>query len=257
MNSQLAPLVQLQALDLRGTEIQEQRKKTPELLQQAEQALKQVTDALEKAKASADASQKARRECEQNLETHEQQMSKLKGRVTEIKKNTEYQAHLFEIQVAEKKKGEIEEQILLLMEQVEKDQEAVKAAQEQESLAKKIFEEEKRKIEDLDGKLAEEFDELEGRRALAAQAVDKALLDRYRKIKNARKDLAVVRVVDGTCAGCRLQLAPQLVAEVKRGQELLTCTFCYRMLYFDGELPGTNVPSEEVSQPSEGVSGPV
>ena len=255
MNPQLAPLVQLQALDLRGTEIQDQRKKIPILIQQAEQSLTQAMDSLQQATQVADRSLKARRDLEHELETQEQHISKLKGRVTEIKKNTEYQAHLFEIQVAEKKKGEIEEQILLLMEQAEKEQEAVKAAQERVNAAKKLHADETQQIEALDAKLAEELKELDGRRAEAVQHVEKALLARYTKLKSTRKDLAVVRVISGTCSGCRLQLAPQLVAEVKRSLELHTCTFCNRILYYEEDATEeSQAVSEELNQPSEGVS---
>jgi hypothetical protein len=37
------------------------------------------------------------------------------------------------------------------------------------------------------------------------------------------------------CSGCRLQIPPQLIAEVKRSQDLHTCPYCHRMLYWDGE----------------------
>ena len=43
----------------------------------------------------------------------------MKSRLSELKSNKEYQAHLFEIEVANKKKGVIEEKILLCMEKIE------------------------------------------------------------------------------------------------------------------------------------------
>ena len=43
----------------------------------------------------------------------------MKSRLSELKSNKEYQAHLFEIEVANKKKGSIEEKILLCMEKIE------------------------------------------------------------------------------------------------------------------------------------------
>jgi hypothetical protein len=39
------------------------------------------------------------------------------------------------------------------------------------------------------------------------------------------------------CAGCRLQIPPQLIAEVKRSEDLHACPYCRRMLYWEGELP--------------------
>ena len=119
MNPQLQPLIELQALDLRGSAIREQRRRVPDRLQTAEQPLRDARQLLDKASTQADAATKARRERERELEAQETQIDKMKARGSEIKKNVEYQAHLFEIQMANKKKGEIEEQILLLMEEVE------------------------------------------------------------------------------------------------------------------------------------------
>src|SRR6266487_2495409 len=56
---------------------------------------------------------KERRSHEQDLEAHEAHTEKMKSRLSELKSNKEYQAHLFEIEVANKKKGDIEEKILL------------------------------------------------------------------------------------------------------------------------------------------------
>ena len=66
-----------------------------------------------------------------------------------------------------------------------------------------------------------------------ARLMDAKILARYSKLKTARKGFAVAQVRNGTCSGCRLQIPPQLVAEVKRGDELLNCSYCYRILYWE------------------------
>ncbi len=249
MNPQLVPLVQLQALDLRGAEIKEQQRRIPDLLSAAERPLNEARRLLSESPAAAEASIKVRRERETELEIQEAHIGKLKARVSEIKKNTEYQAHLFEIQVSDKKKGEIEEQILLLMEEVERHQRGVQEAQAHVASAEKLFDQKKAELESLDAKLATELVGLEQKQREVTQAVDKPLLDRYTKLKSTRKDLAVVPVKDGSCAGCRLQLAPQLVAEVRRSDDLLTCTFCHRILYSEEDTAlGTGTPGNPVGQ---------
>ncbi len=235
MNPQLLPLIQLQALDLRTVEIKEQRRKIPELLDAAERPLREAQQHLQKANTATETAVKARRDRERDLETQETQIQKLKARATEIKKNVEYQAHLFELQMANKTKGEIEEQILVLMEEVEQNHRVVQEATAKVAEAETLLASKKTELEVQDTKLAAELADLDQKQQVLAKSLDKSLLDRYNKLKTTRKELAVAPVRDGNCSGCRLQLAPQLVAEVKRSMELLACSFCHRILYWEGE----------------------
>jgi predicted nucleic acid-binding Zn-ribbon protein len=228
LNPQLSSLIELQALDLRILEIKEQDRKIPSILQAAETPLQEARQHLQRATASVETLTKERRDRERDLEAHEAQVGKLKT-------NKEYQAHLFEIEMANKKKGEIEEQILTLMERVEKQQEEAKQAEARASEAERMFAQEKVRLETLAAGLGVELAQLDQKQNQVAGQVDKSLFARYTKLKAGRKDLALAPIRNGICAGCRLQLPPQLVAEVKRSDELQTCTYCHRILYWEGE----------------------
>lgn len=246
MNPHLQPLIELQALDLRTSEIKERQRKTPELIQAAEVPLKDAQRILKEATAALDALTKDRRERERDLETHESQTEKMKSRLAELKTNKEYQAHLFEIEMANKKKGEIEEQILVLMEKIEGKQKELKDVQAKAKEAERLFAEEKKRLEVLAAESGAELPQLEQKQAAVAASVDKSLMERYAKLKAKRRDLVLVPVRDGICSGCRLQLPPQLVAEVKRSETVHSCSYCQRLLYWEGETaagPATAVPS--------------
>ncbi|MEW6542571.1 MAG: C4-type zinc ribbon domain-containing protein [Nitrospirota bacterium] len=235
MNPQLQPLIELQTLDLRIGEIREHQRKAPDLLSAAEAPLRDATAMLKDATAATETLGKERRDRERDLEAQEAQIEKLKGRLSELKTNKEYQAHLFEIEMANKKKGEIEEQILVLMERIEAQQRALKEAKAKVADAERLFAQEKARLEAESAGLVTELAQLEQKQATLATTLDRELLDRYGKLKAMRKDLAVVPVKNGTCSGCRLQLPPQLVAEVKRSDEMNACPYCHRILYWDGE----------------------
>lgn len=235
MNPQLSPLIELQTRDLRIMEIKEQQRKIPDLIQATEAPLQDAKQVLQQVTTSVAAMVKERRDKERDLDAQEDHIHKLKGRLTELKTNKEYQAHLFEIEMANKKKGEIEEQILLLMERIEKHQQEAKQAQAKAAEAEKVFQQEKSRLEKLLTDLGAELIQLEQKHQELTARVDKALLDRYMKLKAMRKDLAVVPVRNGNCSGCRLQLPPQLVAEVKRSDQLLACSYCHRILYWEGD----------------------
>lgn len=255
MNPQLAPLIELQTLDLRITEIKDQQRRVPEQIQAAEAPLKDAQTAHKQATTTVEALAKERRDKERDLDVQEGHVGKLRGRLSELKTNKEYQAALFEIEMANKKKGEIEEQILLLMERIEKLQQEAQQAQAKAAEADKVFKEERTRLEKVLADLGAELSRLELKRQSIVAGTDKVLMDRYTKLKAMRKDLAVVPVRNGTCTGCRLQLPPQLVAQVKRSDELLNCSYCHRILYWEGESPTatTAIASSEPARSSAGT----
>lgn len=243
MNPQLRPLIDLQTLDLRMSEIKDSQRKLPVLLETAQAPLNDATKQLDDLTASLDTANKEKRSLEKDLEAHESQTEKMRTRLSELKTNKEYQAHLFEIEMANKKKGEIEERILMCMERLEQQQKAAKEAQAKKAEAEKLFAEEKSKLDAQQASLTAELVELEQKHRDASAHVEKNLLARYTKLKASRKDQALAPVRNGICFGCKLQLPPQLVAQVRRGDLLLNCNYCHRMLYWEGAAAEEVVPA--------------
>ncbi len=246
MNQQLPKLIELQALDRRILEIKDQQRQLPTLIDTAEAPLREATRSLQEATAQAETLNKGRRDLERDLDAHEAQVEKMKSRSTELKTNKEYQAYLFEIELANKRKGEIEEQILLLMEQIEQAQRVVKEFQAKVADATKTSGQEKARLETLAANLMAELAELDLKQKNLATSVDKGLLSRYNRLKAGRKDLALAAVKNGICQGCRLQIPPQLVAEVRRSEVLQTCSYCQRILYLENGEGASSVPAEPV-----------
>jgi uncharacterized protein len=250
LNIHLSPLIELQKLDLRIAEAKEQRRRIPERLDMAEAPLRDAKQVLSASSQAIEAYTKERRGHEKDLEAHEDRIDKMKDRASQLKTNQEYQAHLFEVDLANKKKGEIEEKILLAMEKLDQLQRQVKEAQAKVAEVERRYVEEKTTLDEQDRRLASELTELGGKQQELAAKVEKPLLDRYTKLKSARKDHALAAVKDGICLGCRLQLPPQLIAQVKRMTDIHSCPYCHRMLYWDGE-PVSDVKKNEEAESSQ------
>jgi len=236
VNSQLQSLINLQKFDLRIFQIQDQLRKAPEHLKAAEAPFQEILTKLQALKNTGESLLKQRRSGDRELATQEEQLLKIRNRLSELKTNKEYQAHLFEIELARKKKDSIEENVLEMMERVEQNEQAVKEVEEQAKEAQKVFEVEKARLETHFANLANELADLEQQQKTLAEMVDKPLLARYNRLKTMRKGYAVAQLRGGACGGCQLQLPPQLVAEVKRGEELLDCSYCHRILYMAHHL---------------------
>ena len=190
---------------------------------------------LNDTKATVEAAVKERRSHEKDLEAHEAHTDKMKSHATSLKTNKEYQAHLFELELADKKRGDFEEKILLTMEKIDQLQKTLHELQEKRVGLEKVFTLEKQGLDAQDKELSTELAQLQLRHREASVRVEKALLDRYNQVKTLRKDHPLAAVRDGICLGCRLQIPPQLIAQVKRSDDLHVCPYCRRMLYWEGE----------------------
>lgn len=231
-------------------EISEIRRKIPERLHAAETPLQETAKQLSDAKAAIDAAVKERRSHEKDLEAHEAHTDKMKSHAASLKTNKEYQAHLFELELANKKRGDFEEKILLMMEKTDQLQQTLNELQEKRTALEKEFIQEKQELDAQDMELATELAQLQLRHGEASGRVEKALLDRYNQVKASRKDHPLAAVRDGICLGCRLQIPPQLIAQVKRSEDLHLCPYCRRILYWEGE-PTAEGSSALESKPSD------
>ena len=237
MSHKLSPLLELQKLDLRIMEITDIRRKIPDRLHVAEAPLREASKILSDAKTAVEAAVKERRAHEKDLEAHEAQTEKMKSHAANLKTNKEYQAHLFEVELANKKRGDFEEKILVCMEKIDQLQKIVAETQGKVNALESVFAQEKKGLDDQERALAEELTRVDALYRNAATKVEKSLLDRYNQIKASRKDQALAAVRGGLCMGCRLQIPPQLIAQVKRSDDLHVCPYCRRMLYWEGEPP--------------------
>ena len=233
MNPQLQFLIELQKFDLRIFEIQEQQQQIPEQIKTAQAPSLEFAKRLKLLKETGEALTKERRSAEQELSVQEEHIHKIRGRLNELKTNKEYQAHLFEIELARKKKDLLEEGVLSVLERIEQNEKEAKEFEEHLREAEEKFNREKEHLESQIHTLNQERSELERQHQEHARLMDAKILARYSKLKTARKGFAVAQVRNGTCSGCRLQIPPQLVAEVKRGDELLNCSYCHRILYWE------------------------
>ena len=236
MNFQLSLLVQLQQLDLKLHDLEKQQQQIPQRLQAAQLPVDQARKRLEELKAMLETIAAERRSGEQDLSAHESHVQKMRGRLNELKTNKEYQAHLFEIEQANKKKDALEERVLLAMERGE---EKRKELEEVEKLLRDVtqtLEQEKVELEALSAKLADEVARIEQEKQSLVGSLEKRVYHRYSMLKSSLKLVVVATVQGETCQGCQLQIPPQLVASVKRADELLTCPYCHRILYYEAAL---------------------
>jgi len=61
----------------------------------------------------------------------------------------------------------------------------------------------------------------------------KAMSALYKRISSRIRDgVAMAEARNGACTACYMALRPQVMADVRRGNEIITCDNCNRILYY-------------------------
>ncbi|MGA1843179.1 MAG: zinc ribbon domain-containing protein [bacterium] len=239
MNQQLEYLMQLQEIDLRIGALEKERSLLPEEIERLRQAFQREVDAWESSKKKMDDLEKDRRKKERELEEIEAKLSKYNTQLLSVKTNKEYTAMLHEIDQCKEEISSKEEAILLLFDQQEEVQAALGHEKKEVEEKRRLFEEEKSRIDARLAQIEKEIEALSGERGGIEEKVEEDLLREYSKLIDFRKGLAVSRAKDGSCIGCHIHLMPQLFQEIKANDDrIFRCPNCHRFLFYMAEDTG-------------------
>jgi len=178
-----------------------------------------------------------RREKEREIEEERSKVERAKAKLMTIKTNKEYFAMLKEIEQTRRANAQREEELLAILaryEEVEKRLAALRA-----------------EVEEVGGRYRERMAEVEARmsafdrdiaallakKAEVAARLDSGLVRRFELIFERRDGLAIVPALAqggvASCAGCHMNISPQLFNLLQREDRIYTCPNCNRMLYFE------------------------
>lgn len=164
------------------------------------------------------------------LTAEQENIRRSEANMKEIKTNKEFQAVGREIAAARKQAAELEEQILQKLGLIEE----LKGALGTKSAS--LDELEQNTASRRDEKQAEisavqqDIDsDMEQRAAITGQ-LPASLIKRYDSLREQRRGQAVAIARDGYCLGCNMNLPPQLYNSLFRGDDLVSCPHCQRVL---------------------------
>ncbi|HEX9757784.1 MAG TPA: C4-type zinc ribbon domain-containing protein [Nitrospiria bacterium] len=231
----LRSLIELQEIDSSLHTFNEKITQLPMMIEKAKASYEIASQEAEKVRHLYEETGKKRKDKEIHLEGQEGRLNKLKGRTSEIKTNKEYQTLLSEIETAKQEKSKDEDMLLVLMEQQEGIKQELGEKEKKLLQEKKHFETEKKRLEEEVLQAEKELERLEKERVAFLDQIPGDLKKEYLKIKSLRKNIAVVPIRSGTCAGCNIHILPQMVAELKKQEKVLSCLNCNRILYWKDE----------------------
>jgi predicted nucleic acid-binding Zn-ribbon protein len=232
MKQWIESLLALQKVDMRIINLHLRLKMIPTEIKKLEEKKAKAETSLTEAKSSMQKTGLDIKQTESTIAEINTKIEHLQQQSSLVKKNTEYQAMLSQIDSQEAKIGEYETQMLLLFDQDEANREKFKEISKEFEAEKSAISEEIKELTELSGEIKIEIKQLMNSRAPLEAKVDSAILVQYKRLLKAQKaPLAKINSA-GICSNCHLKITPQTMTETKK-EAVVYCDNCSCLLYLE------------------------
>ena len=241
MKAELQQLVALQNLDSSIRKLQAELEAIPQRRAEIESEFDQRAFEIRSLENLRDEARHARTRLETEVGEQRTRVERAERNLMSSKKQDEYTAAIREADAARKQITTLETQILEQMDAFEKAEtslveradEVVSLNSDREARLLEFDEETRQQAERLASNRTE-------RERLVA-ALPKPMGALYVRISARIRDgVAVAEARNGACMACFMALRPQAMAQVRRGDEVVTCENCNRILYY---APSESAPA--------------
>ena len=233
MKAELAQLIALQNADTNIRRLQADIESFPERRAEIEREFDQRAFEIRGLEERRDSARNERARLEAEIFEQKQRAERGDRNLMAAKKPDEYTAAIREADAARKQISAFETQILEQMEiaeQAEKD--LTERAPEVEKL--RLDMEARFKAFDEQARVQQqELDRARAERERLLNELPKPMSALYKRISSRIRDgVAMAEARNGACTACYMALRPQIMADVRRGTEVITCDNCNRILYY-------------------------
>ena len=235
MTEELQILWSLRALDEQCAGVKEALGRLPGQRRQLDEQVSSERVHLDALKARVAELQKVRRDRERDIEAAREQERRFQGQLPAVKKNEEYTALLHEIDGVKSKRSEMETEVLLQLDEEEKMQKERPALEQSLKAAEDLAAERRGQLDREEREQRERLEALEAERVAHLGRLGPATRQRYERIHGSRNGRAVVAISKGACGGCFRGQPPQTLQEARRGDRLLVCDGCGRLMIWPPE----------------------
>lgn len=170
---------------------------------------------------------------ELELSQKETQIKKLDGQLSQVKTNKEYAALQQEISSLKADNSLLEEGIIHILDEVEAAKDEARKEKEKLAGITKSFQDKDNEMAAQEKSLQERLVDLKKQREASVAQLPVELRELYNRIAAKKKGLALALVNGEVCAACQMKLRPQLINEIRLGEQIIVCENCSRILYFE------------------------
>jgi predicted nucleic acid-binding Zn-ribbon protein len=222
-------------------ELQSYDTKIDNLKKQIQQALLKIEEKkkdLQNKRANIETKKKSfielnsiKKEKEALLNSKEELISKHSLELNTVKSNEIYKTLLLEIEKTKADKSEIEDKILQFMDTIDKEALIIKDLERNFQDFEAKIKSDIVEVETLIENLKKEIVSMETSRKEQESKVNKSIFLQYERLREGRDGIGLVLVDGESYCACGMMLRPQLINQAQKGQELVFCDNCSRILF--------------------------
>jgi predicted nucleic acid-binding Zn-ribbon protein len=245
VKAELQQLVALQKLDTSIRKLQADLESIPQRRAEIESEFDQRAFEIRALESRRDEARHARTRLETEVGEQRQRVERADRNLMSSTKQDEYTAAIREADAARKQIATLETQILEQMETLES---AEASLNERADEVASLNSDREARLQSFDEETRLQADKLatsRSERERLVAALPKAMGAQYvRIVARIRDGIAVAEARNGACMACFMALRPQAMAQVRRGDEIITCDNCNRILYY---VPKDSAPANTAS----------
>src|SRR6185436_19108777 len=169
------------------------------------------------------------------------------------KKQDEYTAAIREADAARKQISALETQILEQLESLEQAEAALNERADEIATLNSDREARLKAFDNESGTIGDRLAASRKERDEVFASLPKAMSGMYARIKARIRDgVAVAEARNRSCTACFMSLRPQVMAEIRRGEDVITCDNCGRILFF---VPSDSIQADAAApQPNVAIT---
>jgi uncharacterized protein len=233
MLQDLALALRLQALDRKIAGLEKEIAALPKHVAEIEKKLESHSRRLDADHASLAANTRDRKKLDGDIQVLQQKISKLRDQTLQAKTNEQYKAFQNEIGYAEGEIRKAEDRILDLMEQSEPLEANVKTAEIELKRQREHVESEKRSAQERTAADRKALTETGAERQTIVGEIAPAVYGHYERVRKKTKGTAIADASEGRCDACQMVLRPQFFQDLRRGDQIMFCESCGRILTYN------------------------
>ncbi len=254
MKAELEQLIALQNTDTSIRRLQSEIEAIPSRRAEIEKEFDQRAFEIRALETKRDEAHTERSRLETEIAETRAKGERAERNLMSSKNEQEYAAAIREADAARKHVSQLETQVLEKMETFEQSENSLsERAPEQEKLRAEM-EERLRAFEEQTIVQAEQLAARRSEREQLLATLPKNVSALYKRISARIRDgIAVAEARNGACTACFMALRPQVMSEVRRGDEIVTCDNCNRILYYapPAETAASKTPAAASAAASE------
>jgi len=238
---QIRQLVVLQKVDSEIIAIETRLREAPKQLESLQHELDAKKDRMDQLNEKVEILNTQNLKLQTDIEEDTSRIKKSKNKLMMVENTKEYHAMMREMDSLEKMNRMREEEKISLMEDLQDQQTLLEGIQAEVKEQEEILAKQQASIEAELSKMQRQLKKQEKEKKAACQQIPEPIFKRYDFIRTKLSNPVIVSVTDGICNGCHIKITPQKYIELQKGEQILSCPNCHRLIYWEDHF----FPQEE------------